>query len=73
MNLTKLSHWHSFMYDSVQEEYISNYLKENVAVNEQEKFAADLEYDLNTLASYNIAGMGITQKQLEEWKIRLQV
>jgi hypothetical protein len=45
-----------------------SYLKDNVAENEQEKFAADLEHDLKTLASYNIAGMGITQKQLEEWK-----
>jgi len=59
------------LYDSAQEEYINNYLKENVAENEQEKFEADLQHDLNTLASYNIAGMGITQKQLEKWKTRL--
>jgi len=56
------------LYDSAQEEYINNYLKENVAENEQEKFKADLQHDLNTLASYNIAGIGITQKQLEDWK-----
>jgi len=64
MNSTKLSHWHSFMsgpisavasikqlYDSVQEEYINNYLKENVPKNDQKKFVADLQHDLNTLAS----------------------
>jgi hypothetical protein len=56
------------LYDSAQEKYINNYLKENVAENELEKFEADLQHDLKTLAPYNIAGMGITLKQLEEWK-----
>jgi hypothetical protein len=43
-------------------------LKENIPKNDQKKFVADLQYDLNTLASYNIARMGITQKELKEWK-----
>lgn len=28
----------------------------------------DLEHDLKTLAPYNIAGMGITKKELEDWQ-----
>jgi Fic family protein len=56
------------LYDSAQEQYINNYLKENLPANDQEKFVADLQHDLKTLASYNIAGMGITQKELIEWK-----
>jgi len=56
------------LYDSAQKEYINNYLTENVAKNDQEKFRADLHYDLETLAPYNIAGMGISRKELAEWK-----
>ena len=56
------------LYDLAQKEYINNYLKENVPENDQKKFVADLRHDLRTLASYNIAGMGITQKELQEWK-----
>jgi Fic family protein len=56
------------LHDSAQEEHINTYLKENIPKNDQKKFVADLQHDLNTLASYNIAGMGITQKQLKEWK-----
>jgi len=56
------------LYDSAQEKYINTYLKEKVPENEQEKFVADLQHDLNTLAPYNIAGLGITQKELEEWQ-----
>ncbi len=56
------------LYDSAQEEYINNYLTKNVPENDQKKFVADLQHDLNTLASYNIAGIGITQKELEDWK-----
>lgn len=56
------------LYDSAQAEYINNYLTENVPKNDQEKFGADLQHDLKALAPYNIAGMGITQKELAEWK-----
>jgi len=58
------------LYESAQEKYINNYLKENVPENDHKKFTADLQHDLSTLASYNIAGMGITQKQLEEWNLK---
>jgi len=54
------------LYNSTQ--YINDYLKTNVPKNEQEKFAADLQHDLKTLAPYNIVGMGITRQELEEWK-----
>jgi len=56
------------LYGSAQKEYINHYLKENVHENEQEKFLADLQHDLKTLAPYNIAGMGITQTELREWQ-----
>jgi Fic family protein len=56
------------LYDSAQDEYINDYLKENVAKNDQKKFLLDLQHDLNTLDSYNIIGMGITKKELKQWK-----
>jgi hypothetical protein len=56
------------LYDSAQEEYINDYLTENVPKNDQKKFLVDLEHDLKTLAPYNIAGMGITKKELEDWQ-----
>ena len=56
------------LYASAQKKYINNYLTENVAKNDQEKFRADLQHDLKILAPYNIVGMGITQKKLAEWQ-----
>jgi Fic family protein len=56
------------LYASAQKKYINNYLTENVAKNDQEKFRADLQHDLKILAPYNIVGMGITQKELAEWQ-----
>lgn len=50
------------------ESYIQQQVTALVPAIHQEKFMADLRYDLEHLAPHNIAGMGFSRQELEQWQ-----
>jgi hypothetical protein len=50
------------------ERYIQQQVMALVPAIHQEKFMADLRHDLEHLAPHNIAGMGFSRQELEQWQ-----
>ena len=56
---------------SLHGDRMEEYVQEQVAITipevHQDKFMADLRFDIANLAPFNITGMGISRKELELW------
>ncbi|MBU2709281.1 Fic family protein [Zooshikella marina] len=48
---------------------IEQFTQEEIPIEHQAKFMADVVFDLNNLQPFSISGMGISQRELEEWKV----
>jgi len=55
------------LHGPTQTSEINDFVKSHVENTAQEKFLSDLQFDLDELAPYRIAGMGLTQDELTKW------
>lgn len=55
------------LHGSEQREVIDSFVAQHVDISEKDKFLRDLQFDLDALAPHRIAGMGITQSELQHW------
>ena len=58
------------LHGAEQRDVIDSFVAQAVDASEQDKFMRDLRFDLEALAPHRIAGMGITQSELQRWLLR---